>query len=156
MKKLIELLKRQGKTVAVAESCTGGLISKKITDISGASAVFGYGVTTYSNDAKMQILGVKRETLEEFGAVSEQTAGEMAVGMRRLANSDIAISVTGIAGPKSDNTNKPVGMVCFGVATSGGVFTKTCYFNGTRTQIRNQSAKTALELAYGAIKNTIK
>ncbi len=148
MKKLINILKNQKKTISVAESCTGGLISKMITDVSGASEVYGCGVTTYSNDAKMKILGVRRETLDEFGAVSEQTAKEMAAGSLGLASSDIAIAVTGIAGPKSDNTNKPVGMVCIGIATKQNCHATTFYFNGTRSQIRNQTAKTALSLAF--------
>lgn len=152
MKELIKELKNQEKTISVAESCTGGLISKMITDVSGASEVYGMGVTTYSNEAKMKLLGVNRETLDKFGAVSEETVREMAVGALKLAGSDISISVSGIAGPKSDNTNKPVGMVCIGIATSDRCFSKTFYFKGTRKQIRNLSAKTAIELALSELK----
>lgn len=152
MKELIKELKNQEKTISVAESCTGGLISKMITDVSGASEVYGMGVTTYSNEAKMKLLGVNRETLEKFGAVSEETVREMAVGALKLAGSDISISVSGIAGPKSDNTNKPVGMVCIGIATADRCFSKTFYFKGTRKQIRNLSAKTAIELALSELK----
>ena len=147
MKNLLELLKKEGKTISVAESCTGGLISKMITDNAGVSSVFSLGVTTYSNEMKMKLLGVSKETLESFGAVSEQTASEMAKGCLALSNADIAISVTGIAGPSSDGTNKKVGTVCFGVATENGCKTKTHYFDGNREQIREQSAKTALDFA---------
>ena len=108
--KVVELLKENKMTISTAESCTAGYIPKRITDIPGASGVFGYGAITYSNEAKQKFLGVKAETLEAFGAVSEQTAREMAAGIRRVSGSDIGISVTGIAGPGSDGTNKPVGL----------------------------------------------
>ena len=114
---LVEKLKAQGKTIAFAESCTGGLISKRITDVPGASEVYGFGFCTYANEAKIQILGVKKETLDEFGAVSYQTACEMAVGARRVSGADIAISVTGIAGPGGGTPEKPVGLVYMGIAT---------------------------------------
>ena len=99
-------------TIATAESCTAGYIPKRLTDIPGASEVFGCGIISYSNEIKQQLLGVKKETLDRFGAVSEQTAREMAVGVRRVSGADIGISVTGIAGPGSDGTDKPVGL-CF-------------------------------------------
>lgn len=99
-------------TLATAESCTAGYIPKRITDIAGASSVFEYGAITYSNDVKEKVLGVKHETLVAYGAVSEQTATEMAAGIRRVSGADIGIAVTGIAGPGSDGTNKPVGL-CF-------------------------------------------
>ena len=148
MKRLINRLQKQEKKIAVAESCTGGLISKIITDTPGASAVFGMGVTTYSNEAKMQLLGVKEETLASFGAVSEQTACEMALGMLELSGADIAISVTGIAGPGNDGTEKPVGTVCISVATAERCFATTFVFAGKRNEIRKMSAKMALNLAF--------
>ena len=107
---VVALLKAQNKTIATAESCTAGLIPKRITDVPGASTVFQFGAVTYSNEYKEKILGVRRETLERFGAVSAQTAREMAAGIRRLTGADLGISVTGIAGPGSDGTNKPVGL----------------------------------------------
>ncbi len=108
--RVVELLKEKNMTIATAESCTAGYIPKRITDIPGASSVFGYGAITYSNEVKQKVLGVKAETLEKYGAVSEQTAREMARGIRRVSGADIGISVTGIAGPGSDGTDKPVGL----------------------------------------------
>lgn len=110
--RVVELLKENNLKIATAESCTAGYIPKRITDIAGASSVFEYGAITYSNDIKEKVLGVKKETLIKYGAVSEQTAREMAAGIRRVSGADIGISVTGIAGPGSDGTNKPVGL-CF-------------------------------------------
>lgn len=110
--RVVELLKKNKMTLATAESCTAGYIPKRITDIAGASSVFEYGAITYSNDVKEKVLGVKHETLVAYGAVSEQTATEMAAGIRRISGADIGIAVTGIAGPGSDGTNKPVGL-CF-------------------------------------------
>ncbi len=110
--RVVELLKENKMTLATAESCTAGYIPKRITDIAGASSVFEFGAITYSNEMKEKVLGVKKETLIEYGAVSEYTAREMAAGIRRVSGADIGISVTGIAGPGSDGTNKPVGL-CF-------------------------------------------
>ena len=107
----VELLKQKGLTVATAESCTAGLVSKRLTDISGSSAVFTCGVTAYANEIKEKVLGVRKEHLQKYGAVSEVVAAEMAVGAVRLSGADAAVSVTGIAGPLSDNTEKPVGLV---------------------------------------------
>ena len=109
--KAVKNLKLQNKTLSLAESCTGGLVSKFITDVSGASAVYEGGVCSYSNKVKMNMLGVNKNTLESFGAVSEQTAREMAEGVRKTVGADIGIGITGIAGPKSDGTNKPVGLI---------------------------------------------
>lgn len=118
--RVVELLKEKNMTIATAESCTAGYIPKRITDIPGASSVFGYGVITYSNEVKHKVLGVKNETLEKYGAVSEQTAREMAAGIRRVSGADIGIAVTGIAGPGSDGTSKPVGL-CFAALDAEGV-----------------------------------
>ncbi len=146
MKELIELLKQHKMTISFAESCTGGLISKTLTDFSGVSEVFGYGVTTYSNEAKMKILGVSEETLKSFGAVSEETAFEMVKGVQRLSGSDVAVSVTGIAGPSSDGTSKKVGTVCFGIAFRDKIFTKVCHFDGNRQEVRAKTCSKAVEL----------
>ena len=110
------LLIERGITVSCAESCTGGKFAAALTDISGISQVFDRGIVTYSNAAKIQELGVKSETLAEHGAVSEETAKEMAVGIRRVSGSDIGISVTGIAGPDGGTDEKPVGLVYIGLA----------------------------------------
>lgn len=112
---LVNTLKEKGMTVASTESFTGGLISKRITDVSGASGVFAFGACTYSNEAKEKVLGVKAETLESYGAVSRETAAEMAEGIRRVAGADIGISTTGVAGPEPSE-GKPVGKVFIGVS----------------------------------------
>ena len=121
---VVEKLKEKHMTVAFAESCTGGLISKRITDVPGASEVFGFGFCTYANEAKMKILGVKEETLAAHGAVSEETASEMAQGALKVSGADIAVAVTGIAGPGGGTPEKPVGLVYMGVATKDGVTVK--------------------------------
>lgn len=108
---LVERLTQLGKTAATAESCTGGLISKRITEVSGASAVFGLGVCSYANEIKERVLGVRRETLDSVGAVSPETAEQMACGVMRLARSDLGVSTTGIAGPTGGTAEKPVGLV---------------------------------------------
>lgn len=121
---VVEKLKEKHMTVAFAESCTGGLISKRITDVPGASEVFGFGFCTYANEAKMKILGVKEETLAAHGAVSEETASEMAQGALKVSGADIAVAVTGIAGPGGGTPEKPVGLVYMGVATKDSVTVK--------------------------------
>lgn len=115
--RVVSLLKKNNMTIATAESCTAGYIPKRITDIAGASGVFGFGAITYSNEMKEKMLGVKHETLEAHGAVSEETATEMAAGIRRASGADIGISVTGIAGPGSDGTSKPVGLCYIAIDT---------------------------------------
>ncbi len=112
----VKQLKARHKTLVTAESCTGGWIAKRITDIAGASEVFECGIVCYSNRIKTKLLGVRAETLAEFGAVSEQTAREMALGALDASDADVAVAVTGIAGPDSDNTGKPVGLVYIAVA----------------------------------------
>lgn len=147
MKSLVNKLKSKGYRISAAESCTGGLVSKLLTDTPGASEVFDCAVTTYSNESKMTLLGVKKETLDNFGAVSEQTAKEMASGVLALANSDIAVSVTGIAGPGGATDGKPVGTVCIGIATSEKCYATTFLFAGSRAQIRRLSAQMACKMA---------
>lgn len=145
MKTLINKLKQHGYKISAAESCTGGLISKMITDTPGASEVFECAVTAYSNNAKMKLLGVKSETLDKFGAISEETAMEMASGVLTLAESDIAVSVTGLAGPAGDE-GKPVGTVCIGIATRRKCYASSFLFAGSRAEIRRQSAKMACKM----------
>ena len=116
----IGFLRERGLTLSCAESCTGGLISKRITDIAGCSDVFVGSCVTYANEAKMRLLGVRAETLERFGAVSEQTAAEMAKGVREALDTDIGVSVTGIAGPSGGSEEKPVGTVYVGISTRDG------------------------------------
>ncbi len=119
VKKLI----KTNTTLSVAESCTGGWLSKILTEISGVSAIYKGGICSYSNEIKIKVLGVKEETLKDFGAVSKETAEEMANGVRLIMNTDIGIGITGIAGPNSDNTSKPVGLIY--VAISDGKKTVT-------------------------------
>ena len=118
----VALLKEKGMTVATAESCTAGLVSKRITDVPGASAVFKHGVVTYANEVKEKALGVKHETLSRFGAVSEQTAGEMAQGIRSLSGADLGVSVTGFAGPDADEEGKAPGLIYVAISGDRGCF----------------------------------
>lgn len=131
-------------TIATAESCSGGKIAAAITDVPGASEIFGYGMVTYSNDAKIKILGVKAETLAAHGAVSPETAYEMAAGLKRVSGADVAVSVTGIAGPGGGSPEKPVGLVYMGIAYGDDVFVKKNLFQGERDEVRLQTVETAL------------
>jgi len=147
--KAILKLKERNKTLALAESCTGGWLSKIITDVSGASAVYQGGVCSYSNEVKMKVLGVKEETLNTCGAVSEQVAVQMAEGARKALNSDIGIGITGIAGPLSDNTAKPVGLIYVAISNENKTLCTELRNNFTediRLQNRFSAVKTALNL----------
>ena len=117
--KTVKKFKEEKLTLSLAESCTGGWLSKIITEISGASAIYMGGVCSYSNDVKQNVLGVKKETLKAYGAVSEQTAREMSEGITRLMNTSVGVGVTGIAGPLSDNTQKKVGLIYISVTHNG-------------------------------------
>jgi len=119
-----DLLRRNGATLAMAESCTGGLIAHKMTNVSGSSDYFLFSGVTYSNEAKMRVLGVSEKTLKQYGAVSEETAREMAVGARQAADATWGIATTGIAGPDGGTPDKPVGTVCIGIAGPDGVKAK--------------------------------
>ena len=138
-------------TLSTAESCTGGLVAKRITDISGSSAVFEGGVVSYSNDVKMKMLGVAAATLAAHGAVSEETAREMASGALSRLESDVAVSTTGIAGPTGGTDEKPVGTVCFAVASRLGVRSFTEHFGEelSREAIRRLASDFALSLVAG-------
>lgn len=147
---VVRLLKDRGMTLATAESCTGGLVSKRITDVPGASAVFCGGVCSYDNSVKRNVLGVDAKDLELHGAVSEPVAARMAQGVRTLMGTDIGIGITGIAGPASDSSEKPVGLVYIGVdvKTPDGsrTFVKEFRFRGDRDRIRSASADNALNM----------
>lgn len=146
------LLAQAGQTMSVAESCTGGLISNLITDVSGASDYFLFSATTYANSAKMDILGVGEQTLIDHGAVSESTARQMANGARRAGKSDWAISTTGIAGPTGGTEEKPVGTVCIGVAGPHEVTARRFVLNmGSRARNKEMFAATALEMLRRAL-----
>jgi nicotinamide-nucleotide amidase len=141
-----EKLAQQNKTIAVAESCTGGSLAKTITDIPGASKYFTYGWITYSNDAKISELGVPVGLIEKHGAVSGQVAEAMARGARKKAGTDFAIGITGIAGPTGGTEQKPVGLVYISVDSSSGCETKRCLFINKRQFTRCRAAQTALNM----------
>lgn len=144
--KLIKTLKEKKLTLATAESCTGGLIAKMITDVPGASDVFIGSIVCYSNKMKMKWLGVKQETLEHYGAVSEPIVREMLDGIIQQTGSDIAVAVSGIAGPTGGTPEKPVGTVFIGVAVHDQSTIKNFLFEGSREDVRTKSATKAAEL----------
>lgn len=148
---LVAALRAAGATVSTAESCTGGLVAARITSVSGASEAFKYGAVTYCNEAKNKILGVKKETLDSFGAVSAETAAEMAAGVRKIMNAEIGVSVTGLAGPNGGE-GKPVGLVYVAVNSDNYSEVTENHFSGDRISVRNQAADKALELALRAAK----
>jgi nicotinamide-nucleotide amidase len=140
-----EALQRQNWMLATAESCTGGWLAQAVTSVAGSSAWFDRGFVTYSNAAKQDMLGVRAETLAQFGAVSEQTAREMAEGALARSAAQIAIAITGIAGPSGGSPEKPVGTVCFAWTVSGQpCVSASCRFDGDRVQIRASSVAFAL------------
>lgn len=141
-----QTVKEKGFTISAAESCTGGMFSKMITDIPGSSAVMSEGVVTYANEAKMKYLGVKAETLSNYGAVSKQTAEEMAIGICRQADADIGVGITGIAGPDGGSKEKPVGLVYVGVTFHGKTYVKELMLSGTRDKIRYTACLNAFDM----------
>jgi nicotinamide-nucleotide amidase len=140
------ILRKRNMTIAVAESCTGGLISSRITDSSGSSDYFTMGVVAYSNRTKENILGVSPRLLKKYGAVSKQVALEMAKGVRLLANADIGIGVTGIAGPSGGTKSKPVGLVYIAIFTNKKRIVKKFQLKGSRKDIKLQASQAALDL----------
>ena len=132
-------LKARGFMLALAESCTGGMTAQAVTSVAGSSAWFDRGFVTYSNQAKIDMLGVSAKTLETFGAVSDETAIEMATGTINNSRAQIAGSVTGIAGPDGGSAAKPIGTVCFAIAQVNVCRPYTQYFAGSREEIRNQA-----------------
>ncbi|MGN1051729.1 MAG: CinA family protein [Acutalibacteraceae bacterium] len=149
---LAKTLREKGMKIATVESCTGGLISKIITDVSGASEIFDCGVCSYANSAKERIVGVNHETLMKYGAVSEQTAYEMALGIKTLAEADCSVSTTGIAGPTGGSEEKPVGLVYVGVSTPKDTKVYKALFchgkNRSRDEVRHLAAGLGLFKLY--------
>ena len=143
-KKLAEILLSRNWTVSLAESCTGGLVCATLTELSGSSEWFERGYITYSNEAKTECLGVPAEIIETCGAVSEAVARAMAEGARINSGSNVAISITGVAGPSGGTPEKPVGTVWFGWATANQTQTKTMRFDGDRKRVRAQATEFAL------------
>lgn len=136
----------KGKTLATAESCTGGGIGAALTAIPGSSAVYKGGVISYTNEIKQNILNIDGDLLEEHGAVSEPVAIAMAEGVKNLLKTDIAVSVTGLAGPDGDDRGNPVGLVFIGYADNDITICKKCYFEGNRDYVRQQAVETALSI----------
>ncbi|MBE6551050.1 MAG: competence/damage-inducible protein A [Ruminococcaceae bacterium] len=147
---LVKRFSEKGLTISTAESCTGGLVSKRITEIPGSSSIFGCGICSYSNETKMNVLGVKKETLESFGAVSAQTAEEMAAGVQSLSGSDVSVAITGIAGPDGGTDEKPVGLVYISARYKDKVLTERFVFGRSKNEreyIRFLASSWALAMA---------
>ena len=147
-KKIERILLTRNMTVTTAESCTGGLVAAALVNADGISSVFKEGYITYSDEAKQKLLGVREETLKQHGAVSRETAIEMAEGAALTAGADISLSVTGIAGPGGGSPKKPVGLVYIGCSFKGKTIVKRCFFRGDRNGIRYQSMQEALQILY--------
>ena len=143
---IVKKLQEKGYTITTAESCTGGLLAGRILNVSGASEVYMEGYITYANEAKERILGVKHETLETYGAVSKETAEEMAVGAARVAKADVALSTTGIAGPGSGTVRKPVGLIYISCFLNGEVQVRELRLHGTREENRQDTVTETLKL----------
>jgi PncC family amidohydrolase len=136
----------RGLKLATAESCTGGLVSDRITNVSGSSEYFPGGIVSYSNEAKASLLGVSWHTLNQYGAVSEETVLEMARGAKKLFGTDIAVSVSGVAGPTGGTLEKPVGTTWFGLATNDGEWSRHFIWDGDRKKNKHYSSEAALQL----------
>jgi PncC family amidohydrolase len=153
---LRDAMRTHGLTIATAESCTGGLISDRITNISGSSEYFPGGVVAYSYEAKASLLGVSWETLNTHGAVSQETVLEMARGTRKLFSADIGISVSGIAGPTGGLPEKPVGTTWFGLATNTGEWARQFVWDGDRIQNKHRSSEAALQFVLDYLDGKLK
>ena len=150
--RLVKVLAEKKMTCATAESCTGGGVGYAITGVSGSSAVFWGGIISYDNSVKHGVLGVPEEVLATKGAVSSECAAAMADGARRLLKTDLAVSITGIAGPGGGSAEKPVGLVWFGVASKSGTTTEKKVFPGDRESVRTAAIEHALQLLLAAAK----
>ena len=151
-KDVLQLLQVAGKTLATAESCTGGWVGKLLTDVPGSSSVYKGGVISYTNEVKHAILGVPQETLDAFGAVSHQTAEAMAEGVRRVLQTDLGAAVTGLAGPDGDGSGRPVGLVYIAVADDRLTMYKQLHLEGDRISIRRQACEELLALVMTVLK----
>ncbi len=146
--KVSNILIQAQKTVAIAESCTGGLLANRLTNIPGSSLFLPFALVAYSNEAKMKLLKVPSATIKHYGAVSEQTATAMANGSRKIFKTDFGIGITGIAGPTGGSKAKPVGLTYIAISTKLETLCLTCQFCGIRTSIKSQAATQALRLLY--------
>lgn len=150
---LVSLLIDKGHTISFAESCTGGMAAASIVDVADASKVLNASFVTYANEAKIKYANVSGETLDKYGAVSEQTAGEMAEGAARANNADVAVGISGIAGPTGGTEDKPVGTVCFGYYVAGKLFTETVHFgNLGRNNVRRKSVEHVTDVIINELK----
>ena len=144
---LVKLLIEKKYTVSFAESCTGGNMAARIVDVPDASKVLNASIVTYANEAKMKYANVSKDTMKQYGAVSENTAREMAEGVAKANNADVAAGISGIAGPTGGTEDKPVGMVCFGFYIDGKVFSDTKHFgNIGRNNVRDESVEYVLDV----------
>lgn len=149
---ILALAKARGVMIATAESCTAGMVAAALTDLAGSSAVFERGFVTYTNAAKMQMLGVRADTLDAYGAVSEQVAAQMALGALEHSEAQLSVSLTGIAGP-GGSAHKPEGRVCFGIAGPDGCVTETVEFGALgRDKLRAAARDHALTLLHDALR----
>lgn len=151
--RIVEKLEKRGLYLTTAESCTAGLLAGRIMNVSGASSVYKEGYITYANESKEKLLHVRHETLEQYGAVSTQTAEEMAEGAAKVAEADTALSVTGIAGPLGGTKEKPVGLVYVGICVMGETEVKELHLNGTREEVRECTCKITFENIANRIEN---
>lgn len=151
LNKVSEKLKNRKVTIATAESCTGGLLAHVLTNISGSSEYFNRGIIAYSNQAKIDLLGVPMQTLQDHGAVSSQIAEAMAIGIRNKSNVDLGISTTGIAGPIGGTNDKPVGLVFIGIAGSNHIKVEKFIFSGDRLHNKESTCNAALQILYNNI-----
>ncbi len=143
---MVDLLRERSLTLALAESCTGGLLSARLTEVAGVSAVLDRAVVSYANRSKVEALGVDAALLERHGAVSEEVAAAMAAGVMRAAQSDVAVGITGIAGPDGGTSDKPVGLVFVAICGAAGTRVRRNHFPGGRELVRQQSTQVALEM----------
>jgi nicotinamide-nucleotide amidase len=150
------MLRQRGQTLALAESCTGGLVARRMTEPAGASDYVRAGFVTYSNESKRDLLGVSEATLQQHGAVSEACAREMADGARRAAHADVAVAITGIAGPGGATDDKPVGTVWMAVALESGTHVRRTVFPGDRTEVRERAAQAALDMLRRALAGVLR
>jgi PncC family amidohydrolase len=150
---LVALLSARGLTFATAESCTGGLIPKKITDVAGCSSVYLGGVVSYANSVKRNVLGVSGKTLETVGPFSRETAEQMVEGVLALTGADAAVATTGVAGP-GGTEDKPAGLVYISASFGGKTVVTENHFEGTRSEVREKAANKALEMAIELIRNS--
>ncbi len=151
-KKLLEICRTEKLKIATAESCTGGLVAASITEIPGSSDIFERGFITYSNEAKMELLGVSKALIKKYGAVSEQAAKAMARGALKNSNADIAVAITGIAGPSGGTIKKPVGLVFIAAARGKIVNVNIYYLKGNREKVRKKATLSALKMLIKAAK----